>query len=474
MHGFKIKMWKRGDMSWAAGLAVLEMTAGCVPGGQARAAERPNILLVVADDLGYGDVGFNGCRDIPTPALDRLAAEGVIFSNGHVAGAVCGPSRAGMLTGRYPERIGAQQNPPYAPDDPSVGVPLSEPLMAAPLQAAGYRTGAIGKWHLGSHPRFHPQRRGFDFFYGFLHGGHRYWPAEYAEFRKKIDEENPAYAYVTPLERNGTPVEETGYLTDILTREAVQFIETTQEDQPFFLYLAYNAPHVPMEAKPEDLEALAGIEDEDRRIYAAMVLAMDRGVGEVRKALGRTGRLDATWIVFLSDNGGMLRYGASNRPLRGGKNTVFEGGIRVPMFMRPAAADAASMPVGTAVPHTVSALDFYPTFLALAGAPPPEGKVLDGLNLLPHLRAGTDPRKDVPLCISPHHVRVPACRGVRLNDWKALSDRNRPWGLFDLDADLGERNNLAKSQPAKLESLRDYFDAWSAQNMEPRWVVTLP
>jgi arylsulfatase B len=459
--------------SCAAGMALVEIVLGAGLAEPARADERPNILLIVADDLGYGDVGFHGCRDIPTPALDRLAGEGLILSNGYVPGAVCGPSRAGMMTGRYPERIGAQQNPPYAPHDPTIGVSLSEPLMAAPLQAAGYRTGAIGKWHLGSHPKFHPHRRGFDFFYGFLHGGHRYWPEEYARFRERIAEDDPAYAYVTPLERDGMPVEETGYLTDILTREAVQFIETTQ-DQPFFLYLAYNAPHVPMEAKPEDLEALAGIEDEDRRIYAAMILAMDRGVGNIREALERTGKLDSTAIVFLSDNGGRPRFGSSNDPLRGGKNTVFEGGIRVPMFFRPTAEAARSMPVGEVYPHTVSALDFYPTFLALAGAAAPEGKTLDGFNLLPHLRDGTDPRKDIPLFVSPHHVRAPACRGVRLNDWKALSNRGHPWGLFDLEADLGERHNLAEKQPGKLESLQDQFEAWAQENVEPRWVVTLP
>ena len=462
------KVWKRGGLSRVVGLALLELMLVCALGGRVRAAERPNIMLVVADDLGYGDTGFNGCRDIPTPALDRFADEGVIFSNGYVPGAVCAPSRAGMLTGRYPERIGAQQNPPYAPDDPTVGVPLSEPFMAAPLQDTGYRTGAIGKWHVGSHPQFHPNRRGFDFFYGFLHGGHRYWPAEYPEWREKIDDKSPAYAYVTPLERNGKPVKESGYLTDILTREAVHFIETS-DDQPFFLYLAYNAPHVPMEARPEDLEALAGIKDDKRRTYAAMVMALDRGVGQIRKALERTGRLDSTWVVFLSDNGGLPRHGASNHPLRGNKNTVWEGGVRVPMFFRPAAAAADSMPVGTVYPHTVSALDFYPTFLALAGAPAPAGKTLDGINLLPYLRDGTDPREDIPLFVSPHHVRRPACRGVRLNDWKALSNRGGPWGLFNLREDIGERNNLSKAKPGKLDALRERFEAWSEKNMEPRW-----
>ena len=262
-------------------------------------ASRPNIVLILCDDLGYADVGFNGAKDITTPHLDELAAQGTVFSSAYVCHPFCGPSRMGLLSGRYPHKFGAPFNlPPVGlniEEYNKLGIPEGETLLSTTLQQAGYRTAAIGKWHLGITTPYHPNKRGFDDFYGFLGGGHMYFPERYGPiYDRQVKSGKTVFnEYIVPLEHNGRQVEETEYMTDALSREAVRFVKkASKKESPFFLYLAYNAPHTPLEAKEDDLARFSGISDEKRRTYAAMVYAVDRGVGRVISALRETKSLN--------------------------------------------------------------------------------------------------------------------------------------------------------------------------------------
>ena len=259
------------------------------------ADDRPNIIVIMADDMGYADAGFTGASEIQTPHLDALAASGVTFSSGYVTHPYCGPSRAGLLSGRYQQRFGFETNPAYDPSNPYMGIDPNEPLFPQRLQKAGYRTGVIGKWHLGAAAPFHPSKRGFDYFCGFLGGGHDYF---------KIDLRQPVKeGYLQALERNGKPAEFDGYLTTALSNDAADFIESNKDD-PFFLYLAYNAPHAPLQAPAEAIAKYSNIKDDKRRRYAAMVDVMDAGIGKVIAALDQNGLRENTLVFFLSDNGG--------------------------------------------------------------------------------------------------------------------------------------------------------------------------
>ena len=433
------------------------------------ADERPNILLILTDDLGYADVGFNGGKDVKTPNLDELAANGMIFSEAYTPHPFCGPSRAGLMTGRYPHKIGAQFNLPS--EGSNLGVPRSEVFISKLLQDVGYFTGAIGKWHLGEAPEFHPNERGFDDFYGFLGGGHKYHPEEF----KRLYEAQVAvgnthiWEYLKPLEKNGTEVEETEYVTDGLSREAVNFVrEAAGREEPFFLYLAYNAPHTPLEAKEEDLALFLGIEDEKRRTYAAMVYALDRGVGKIVDALRETGQLGSTLIIFLSDNGGRLDRGGNNFPLRAGKGSVHEGGYRSPMFMH--WPDRLS--AGSRFDHPVMALDFYPMFAGLAGAAIPADQKLDGRDIWRDIEAGQDPHQGEFL-YALRHRRGFSDAAVRRDEWKAVRVGNQPWKLFNIEEDLGEHRNLSAQHPAVLANMVREMERWSWDNTEPRWFHTL-
>ena len=274
---------------------------------------RPNIVVILCDDLGYSDVGFNGATDIRTPSLDALAKAGTVCTSGYVPHPFCGPSRMGLFSGRYPHTFGAPFNLPTSrlgiDEYNRHGVPVDETLISTVLHNAGYYTGAVGKWHLGIDKPFHTNARGFDEFYGFLGGGHMYFPEKYQAIyeRQSRTQKSNINEYVLPLEHNGVGVQETEYMTDALSREAVRFVnQAAGKDQPFFLYLAYNAPHTPLEAKEEDLNQYADIADEKRRTYAAMVHAVDRGVGRLVETLQTTGEWNDTLIVFTNKTDGPL------------------------------------------------------------------------------------------------------------------------------------------------------------------------
>lgn len=419
--------------------------------GIAAAADRPNILFIVSDDQGYADVGFHGCKEIPTPGLDSLAASGVRFSNGYVSGPYCSPTRAGLMTGRYQQRFGHEFNP-----SGKQGLPLAETTVADRLKAAGYATGLVGKWHLGSEPAMHPLKRGFDEFFGFLGGAHSYVNSQ-------------------GILRGTEPVKDVGYTTDAFGREAVSFIERHKE-KPWFLYLAFNAVHTPMDATEDRLSKFSGIADHQRRTYAAMLLAMDEAVGKVRKALVETGQESRTLVFFFSDNGGpsmpgVTVNGSNNSPLRGSKRTTLEGGVRVPfVFSWP-----GRVKPGVYAPPVIQ-LDATATALAAAGVEvKPEWK-LDGVDLLPFL-SGTRSG-------APHEAlywRFGQQMAIRMGDYKLVrydgnadsrSGRREPVSpvkLYHLGDDVGETKDLAATMPDKARELQNRWDAWNATLVEPLW-----
>lgn len=434
-------------------------------------AERPNIVVILCDDLGYSDVGFNGATDIRTPSLDRLAASGTVCTSAYVCHPFCGPSRMGLLTGRYPHKLGAPFNLPGSEQGIEEynrkGVDTQEVLISKVLQDADYYTGAIGKWHMGIDPQYHPNNRGFDEYYGFLGGGHKYFPAEYRPlYQQQLAQGNKAiWDYLTPLEHNGVEVEETEYITDALSREAVRFIrQAATSPRPFFLYVAYNAPHVPLEAKAEDMAEFPEIANDDRRTYAGMVYAVDRGVGRIADALAATGELDNTLLVFLSDNGGQLRSGATNHPLRGGKGDTFEGGFRVPMLFH----WPGRVPADAKFSHPISTLDFYPTFVRLAEAALPAGKRLDGREIWDAFQAGKDPHQGDQIYAARHRNGFTDF-AAREGRWKICRSYNGPWQLFDIEQDVGEERDLSLQHPERLQTMISQVKAWTDSHTEPEW-----
>ncbi|SHI30153.1 sulfatase family protein [Aquimarina spongiae] len=429
--------------------------------------ERPNIVLILCDDLGYADVGFNGAKDILTPAIDTLANNGAIFTSAYVAHPFCGPSRAALMTGRYPHNIGSQYNLPRAHNNDQKGISIKEPFISKVLNKAGYYTGAIGKWHLGTVSKYHPNNRGFDHFFGFLGGGHNYFPEQFkVAYQKEKEKGNDKiWEYITPLEENGADVDETEYITDALSREAQNFInQASKKESPFFLYLSYNAPHTPLEAKDEDLEVYAHIEDRNRRIYAAMVHAIDRGVGKLVSSLQKTGELENTLIVFLSDNGGRTDKGGVNTPLRGRKGNTLEGGIRVPMFFH----WPKNVPKGKTYEHPVSALDFYPTLVKLAKAKMPKNKIIDGKDIWYDFIQGKKTRPEEPIFTLRHRTGSNEV-GIRLNNWKAYKGERTPWKLYNIVNDIEEKNDLSEQHPEVLEQLVAKSNQWAKTHIEPKW-----
>ncbi|PHN04556.1 sulfatase-like hydrolase/transferase [Flavilitoribacter nigricans] len=421
----------------------------------------PNVIIILTDDQGYGDVGFNGCTDIPTPNIDRIARRGVRFTNGYVSYAVCGPSRAGLITGRYQDRFGFGRNPILAPQDPNMGLPLTEETLATALDRAGYHSMVIGKWHLGAHESLHPLKRGFDEFYGFLSGGHRYFPEEWT-LRDLTEIQAQFDGYRTKLMRNYDRVEESAYLTDALSREAVEFVGRNP-DQPFFLYLAYNAPHGPLQATEKYLSRFAHIQNEKRRTYAAMVSAVDDGVGRLLDRLEMLGLEDDTIVFFLSDNGGPENVnGSDNGPLRGKKGDLLEGGIRVPFAVQ----WTGHIPSGVVYEKPVISLDIFATAVSQANAPLREDHPIDGVDLVPFLQPGNDAFPHDQLYWRKFDGKSNAL--VDRSGYKYLVEgKDTKPALYDLHQDIGEKDNLARKQKKKRKSLKKQYEAWSAELIDP-------
>lgn len=449
---------------------ILYALGGCAPNSEESSNIRPNFLVILCDDLGYADVGFNGGRDVLTPAIDRLASEGMVFTDAYVAHPFCGPSRAALMTGRYPQEIGTPYNlrdDGYITDN---GVPVSEVFISKVLHDAGYYTAAIGKWHLGFAKPFQPYNRGFDSFYGFLGGGHKYFPAQYQPVyaRQKKAGKYPINVYLMPLLRDTTEVQETEYLTDAFSREAVRVINTaTTKHQPFFLYLAYNAPHVPLEAKKEDLKKFAYIKDKDRRTYAAMVYAVDRGIKNIVQALKDTHQYDNTMIVFLSDNGGNTDHGANNAPLRGRKGDTWEGGYRSPMFVH---WPQRISPEGQ-YHYPVSSLDLYPTLANLAKASITSNKQLDGQDISTSILSGQPPAN--MRMIYALRYRDSYCDiGARQGDWKIVRMGAAPWRLYNITKDIGEEHDVSSQFPDRVVQMKTATKKWTKTHVTPLWFYT--
>jgi arylsulfatase A-like enzyme len=418
--------------------------------GWAGDRKRPNIVVIVADDLGYPDLGVQGCKDIPTPNIDSIAKNGVRFTNGYVSCPVCSPTRAGLVTGRYGPRYGHEFNG-GSPDklNPKFGLPLTEITIADRMKAGGYVTGLVGKWHLGYKPEYHPMKRGFDEFFGFLNGAHSY-------VNSKATDPHPIY-------RGMTPVDEPEHLTIAFGREAVSFIER-HKNEPFCLLLTFNSVHTPLETAPGYLEKFEHIPDPTRRVCAAQLAAMDDAVGRVLKKLRETGLEQDTLVFFFSDNGapGKESNGSRNDPLSGFKGDLREGGIRIPFV----AQWKGRIPAGKVYDKPVIQLDIHPTCLAAAGmkARIAKDKPLDGVNLLPFISG--EKRSGVP-----HEVlywRFGPQHAVRKGNYKLLF-REFKAGLYDLSADIGEKNDLSAAKPDVLKELIDLYDKWNAELMEPLW-----
>ncbi len=399
-------------------------------------------------------MGFHGCQDIPTKHLDALAASGVRFTSGYVSGPYCSPTRAGLLTGRYQNRFGHEFNPGDA--EIKGGLPIEQTTLADRLKSAGYRTGLVGKWHLGGQPQFHPQKRGFDEFFGFLGGAH-------------------SYVQDKGILRGTEQVKELDYTTDAFAREATAFIDQ-KSSQPWFLYLAFNAVHTPMDATEERLAKFSSIQDQQRRKYNAMMLAMDEAIGQVMQKLEATGQKNDTLVFFISDNGGPTMKGVTvngsvNQPLRGSKRTTLEGGIRVPFVLSwpgkvaPAVKDAP-----------VIQLDLHATALAAAEVPHKSEWKLDGVDLLPYVM-GT--KADAPH--SALFWRFGQQMAVRAGDWKLVrydgnadtqTGKAQPVTsakLYNLAKDIHEDSDLSAAMPEKVAELQKLWDAWNQDNVDPLW-----
>ncbi|MFI4861429.1 MAG: sulfatase-like hydrolase/transferase [Phycisphaerales bacterium JB063] len=461
-------------------VAMLLLAAACPPAtAQPSGPASPNILLIIADDMGYGDLGCTGTAVIQTPNLDALAAEGRLCSQAYVTSSVCAPSRAGLITGRYPTRIGFEANlSRWAEDTPTrpefYGLHPSEATLADHLRHQGYRTYAVGKWHLGYEAAHYPTARGFDHFTGTRAGSHSYFLNRGRN----------------TIERDGEQVTEfsSPYATDFFTDEAIRYIDLAalrpehsdrEPAPPWFLYLAYNAPHTPMQATDEDLAHYQDVRNDKRRTYCAMVHALDRGVGRIVEHLKQTGQYDNTLIVFLSDNGGPRRTNASwNGPFSGSKGNLREGGIRVPMII----TWPSRIPPGdTAYAGVISALDLLPTFLAACGGDPlplndgagdnARPRTYDGINILDALIA------DQPTPNRPLFWRLQGQTAVLVDgEDKFIRLAHRPAQLFRLSDDPGEGHDLAPDDPQSVERLYRVIHDWERAmptyphfNTSPYW-----
>ena len=404
----------------------------------------PNVLLIVADDLGIADVPGYGPQALPAPSLARLAAEGVVHERAYAVASVCSPARAGLLTARYPQRIGHENNTGDLTRQrrEGIGLPLGVPTLATALKARGYTTGLVGKWHLGASEPFHPLERGFDEFFGFLGGGHDYFVWDDPERGRIL--------------RGREPVDGEGYLTDALADEAIAFLGRHARD-PFFLVFTPNAVHPPLQAPP-DLED-GTLVNEAGQAYRAVFMGLDRALGRVLEELDRLELTERTLIAFLGDNGGSEEHGANNGALRSGKRSPYEGGLRIPLIVRFPGGERA----GTTVGENVSALDVSATILELSGAELRADLAPDGMDL-----SGPVPG-DRAL-----YWRQGRSRAVLQDDWKLVVRRQLDPELYDLDADPGEASDVAAENPEVVARLEASYAAWDASTVPALWDWRVP
>ncbi len=426
---------------------------------QSFAQKQPNIVFLFSDDAGYADFGFQGSKEMITPNLDKLAKSGITFTQGYVTDATCGPSRAGLMTGKYQQRFGYEEinvpgymseNSKFLGDD--MGLPLDQVTIADYLKKLGYTSAMYGKWHLGDADRYHPLNRGFDEFYGFRGGARSYFGYEESSTAHKD----------TRMERGfGVYEEPKGYVTDVLADEAAGFIEKNKEN-PFFIYLAFNAVHTPMEATQEDLDKFPKLKGK-RKELAAMTLALDRACGRVLNKLKELGLDKNTIVVFSNDNGGPTDKNASvNLPLSGTKSNHLEGGIRVPYLM----SWPYQIKKKQKYDFPVSTMDLLPTFYAAAGGDVKDLKEVDGVNLLPYVK-GDNLERPHQTMFWKKEVRL----AYRNGDWKLIRFADRPAELYNLAEDLTEENNLATEHPDKVRKMFKEMFVWESTLERPLWML---
>lgn len=426
---------------------------------------QPNFIIILADDLGYGDLGYTGSSQIKTPHIDALAQEGVIFTDGYVSSAVCAPSRAGLMTGRNQPSFGFDNNLPQASqaleqfNPEHHGLPVNVKTLADFLGELGYINGLIGKWHLGEEEQFQPQNRGFHEFWGYLNGGHDYF---------EVDPKSKS-GYLRPLVSNFKEVQPLTYLTDDKGDECVDFIRR-HKDRPFFLYASFNAPHGPLQATEADLELYGHIEDERRRAYCAMVHRLDVNVGRIVGELEKQDLYDNTLVVFLSDNGGPVSRNRKtgepagiriNAPYRGSKGILLEGGIRVPLSI----TMPGKITGGATFSEPVSALDLTPTFIHLAGGKVTADQKLDGVDLMPYLQgeATMDPNRELMW-------RFTVSGSIREGEWKLVRLPDRLPMLYNLKADPSELYDLADKHPERVRDMLRRFGDWDVSLPQPEFL----
>jgi arylsulfatase A-like enzyme len=477
----------------------IPVTWGEAPPTTSDGRRPPNVIVIVADDLGYNDLTFGGggVADgaVPTPRIDSIARDGVEYTRGYAGNATCAPSRAAIMTGRYPTRFGfeftpapkqfmrlvayLQRDAPHPPvyheereaDVPPMdqqGLPPTEVTIAELMRSKGYRTLGLGKWHLGEAPEMRPTARGFDEYLGFLQGGAMYLPKDDPTVENSVQDFDPIDKFLwanlsfNVRKDDGPRFTPGAYLTDYLSTEATRAIAANRA-RPFFMYLAFNAPHTPLQALRSDYDALPQITNHTLRVYGGMIRALDRGVGRVLDALREHGLEENTLVIFTSDNGGANYIGLPdiNRPYRGWKMTFFEGGVHTPFF----AKWPAQLPRGARFHAPVAHVDIFATAAAAAGAPMPSDRVMDGIDLVKLARGDAQGHAHAAIFWRSGHYR-----SVLANDWKLqVSERPPKTWLFDMRSDPTERHNLAAERPDKVQELSAVLTSHEGQMVLPSW-----
>ena len=466
-----------------AALALSSLAANAQPAAEASpavapsppaAAQRPNVLVIIMDDLGYADVSAYHKGRIPTPNIDRLASEGVLFTRGYVSAPICSPSRAGLMTGRHQQRFGFEYNngPGRVDQSEHRGLDPKERTLADVLKAGGYRTGIVGKWHLGWNDEHYPTNRGFDHFWGLLTGQTNFMrpdapdvvnayppskPGEARELAQPYQVVGETEKLVTGTNRMPVSLGDR-HMTDLITEEAIRFLDQGY-DKPFFLYLAHPAPHTPLQAPRSWYDRFPQIESVQNRVYAAMIAQVDDGIGKVLRHLEATGKAGNTIVILLSDNGcaAYIPGLCSPEPLSGGKLTYLEGGVRVPFIMR----WPERVKPGQVHDRPVSSLDIFPTAVAAAGLALPSDRAYDGKDLLPQLRSKAGR--------GPLFWRTQPIAAMREGDWKFIRDLDGKEYLYNLKEDPAETHNLIAAKGRQAEAMRKAHATWAAGMGEPAW-----